>query len=31
VREVLQRARRPVALIPRNQRREQEEAQPGGR
>jgi hypothetical protein len=30
VREVLQRARRPVALIPRSQRREQE-AQPGGR
>jgi hypothetical protein len=27
VREVLQRARRPVALIPRSQRREQAEAQ----
>jgi nucleotide-binding universal stress UspA family protein len=30
VREVLQRARRPVALIPRVQRNGQEEAQPGG-
>lgn len=30
VREVLQRARRPVALIPRSQRYEQEQAQPGG-
>ena len=29
VREVLQRARRPVALIPQGQRRDQEEPQPG--